>query len=137
MKQWTSIIKLVVLICDMTYFDTIPNYHATGHVVTWMVMWSVKWACDHIIIWNNDLVSWSWSFWYATWHVLKQFQIIMWLVMCHVNGPVISHMDMWSYYYYMKQCTSVIKLDVLLCNMTCFEVIPNYHVNGHVVMWLF
>ena len=73
MKQWYSVIRLVVLICDMTYFDTIPNYHATGHVVMWMVMWSVKWACDHIIIWNNDLVSSSWSFWYATWHVLKQF----------------------------------------------------------------
>ena len=35
---------------------------------------------------------------------------------------------------FMKQCTSVINLDDLLCNMTCFKVIPNYHVNGHVVM---
>ena len=81
MKQWYSVIKLVVLICDMTCFETIPNYHSTGHVVMWLVMWSVILACDHIIIWNNELASLSWSFWYAIWHILIQFQIIMRLVM--------------------------------------------------------
>ena len=35
MKKWPSLIKLVISICDMTYFETISNYHVTGHVVMW------------------------------------------------------------------------------------------------------
>ena len=82
--------------------------------IMWPVMWSCDWSCSHIpchvylwqykhlncLIWKNELVLSNWSFWYATRHILKQFQIIMWLVMwsCDIFGSHVTiHVGMWSY----------------------------------------
>ena len=69
------------------------------HVTFLVVVWPFMWACDHINIENNYLVSSSWLFWYAIWHIFDQFQFIMWPVIwsCgHVTFLVVMWPFMWA-----------------------------------------